>query len=304
MDIMTEDLLVKLCADFYSKNVIEAAKRLLFDLCRSVQVDIDRPRQVRRQGPKKKYADLIDTIRVCHEMGSELPVFVARDLASLPPVSADCFDVSSLLRDMENMKQELRALGDMSKIAADLSSAVNSMQEMTRVMHVNTKTQPPGVTDTALPTERLSTTADANRTSPYEISVGLADDGSTLAGNDSRPTTCDSTYTEPSCARRTDPIDDLTVETTSDIDASLHCVPEAAMNKDTTLVSATRTPARVVKTRRNGIPDPNDKPVTTRTLAQVVSTLRDNVTESSDGFERVGAHAITGPVGAKISQPT
>ena len=242
MDIMTEDLLVKLCADFYSKNVIEAAKRLLFDLCRSVRVDIDLPRQVRRQSPKKKNADLIDTIRLCHEMGSELPVFVARDLASLPPVSADCFDVSSLLRDMENMKQELRALGDMSKIAADLSSAVNSMQEMTRVMHVNTNTQPPGVTDTALPTERLSTTADANRTYPCEISVGLADDGSTLAGNDSRPTTCDSTYTEPSCARRTDPIEDLTVETTSDIDASLHCVPEAAMNKDTTLVSTTRTP--------------------------------------------------------------
>ena len=43
MDIMTEDLLVKLCADFYSKNVIEAAKRLLFDLCRSVRVDIDLP---------------------------------------------------------------------------------------------------------------------------------------------------------------------------------------------------------------------------------------------------------------------
>ena len=59
------------------------------------------------------------------------------------------------------------------------------------------------------------------------------------------------------------------------------------MNKDTTLVSTTRTPARVVKTRRNGIPDPNDKPVTTRTLAQVVSTLRDDVTESADGFERV-----------------
>ena len=177
-------------------------------------------------------------------MGSELPVFVARDLASLPPVSADCFDVSSLLRDMENMKQELRALGDMSKIAADLSSTVNTMQEMTRVMHANTNTQHPGVTDTALPTERLSTTADANRTSPYEISVGLADDGSTLAGNDSRPTTCDSTYTEPSCARRTDPIDDLTVETTSDNDASLHCVPEAAINKETTLVSTTRTPAK------------------------------------------------------------
>ena len=230
-------------------------------------------------------------------MGSELPVFVARDLASLPPVSADCFDVSSLLRDMENMKQELRALGDMSKIAADLSSAVNAMQEMTRVMHVNTKTQPPGVTYTALLTERLSTTADANRTYLCEISVGLA-------GNDSRPTTRDSTSTEPSCARVTDPIEDLTVETTSDIDASLHCVPEAAMNKDTTLVSTTQTPARVVKTRRNGIPDPNDKPVTTRTLAQVVSTLRDDVTESSDGFERVGAHAITGPVGAKISQPT
>ena len=114
-------------------------------------MDIDLPRQVRRQGPKKKNADLIDTIRLCHEMGSDLPVFVARDLASLPPISADCFDVSSLLRDMENIKLELRALGDMTKIAADLSSAVNTMKEMTHVMHVNTTIHPPGVTDNNAP---------------------------------------------------------------------------------------------------------------------------------------------------------
>ena len=74
------------------------------------------------------------------------------------------------------MKLELRALGEMSEIATDLSSAVNRMKEMT---HVNTKLPPPGVTDIALPNERLSTTTYANRTSPSEISVGLADDGST-----------------------------------------------------------------------------------------------------------------------------
>ena len=73
----------------------------IFELCRSVRVDIDLPRQVRRQGPTKKNADFIDTIRIRHEMGSELPGFVARDIAGLPPVSANCFDVSSLPRDME-----------------------------------------------------------------------------------------------------------------------------------------------------------------------------------------------------------
>ena len=81
-----------------------------------------------------------------------------------------------------------------------------------------------------------------------------------------------------------DPIEDLTVETTGDNDASLHCLPDAATNNETTMASTSQTPARVVKTRRNG--EPNDKPVTTRTLAQVVSTLRDDATES-DGFERV-----------------
>ena len=130
-----------------------------------------------------------DTIRLCHEMGSDLPVFVARDLASLPPVTADCFDVSSLLRDVENIKLELRALGDMSKIAAGLSSAVNTMKEMTHVMHVHTTIHPPGDTDTTLPTETLSSTVDANRTSPCEISVGLADDGPMLVGTTMASTT-------------------------------------------------------------------------------------------------------------------
>ena len=59
MDVMTQDLLVKLCTDFYGKGVIENAKKLVFAKCKSLNLDITLPRFVKRQGHKKKQSDVL-----------------------------------------------------------------------------------------------------------------------------------------------------------------------------------------------------------------------------------------------------
>ena len=130
MDVMTQDLLVKLCTDFYGKGVIDNAKKLVYAKCNALNLDIALPRFVKRQGPKKKQSDVLDIIGLCHEVGSKLPVFVARDLSNLPPVSANSFDVASLMRDIEDMKLQLLGLADMSRLSREINNAVNSITKV------------------------------------------------------------------------------------------------------------------------------------------------------------------------------
>ena len=130
MDVMTQDLLVKLCTDFYGKGVIDNAKKLVYAKCNALNLDIALPRFVKRQGPKKKQSDVLDIIGLCHEVGSKLPVFVARDLSNLPPVSANSFDVASLIRDIEDMKLQLLGLADMSRLSREINDAVNSITKV------------------------------------------------------------------------------------------------------------------------------------------------------------------------------
>ena len=133
MDVMTQDLLVKLCTDFYGKGVIENAKKLVFAKFKSLNLDITLPRFVKRQGHKKKQSDVLDIIGLCQEVGSKLPVFVARDLSNLPSVSANSFDVASLMRDIEEMKLHLLGLADMSRLSREINHAVNSITNVRAV---------------------------------------------------------------------------------------------------------------------------------------------------------------------------
>ena len=133
MDVMTQDLLVKLCTDFFGKGVIDNAKKLVFAKCKSLNLDIVLPRFVKRQGPKTKQSDVLDIIGISHEVGSKLPVCVARDLSNLPEVSANSFDVASLRRDIEEMKLQLLGLVDMSRLSREINDAVNAITNVREV---------------------------------------------------------------------------------------------------------------------------------------------------------------------------
>ena len=127
IDIMTQDLLVKLCVDFYAKEVIESAKKLVYSKCKALNSTIMLPRYIKRQGPKKKQSDVLDIIGLCHDMGCNLPVFVAQDLSHLPSVSANSFDIASLMDDIEDMKIQLLGLADMSRLSREINVAVQSI---------------------------------------------------------------------------------------------------------------------------------------------------------------------------------
>ena len=124
---MTQDVLVKLCADFYDCNSIVTPKKLLYEKIQYLNLAITLPRYAKRKGLNRNTSDILDIIRLCHEVGSSVPVFVARDLSSLPAVSANSFDVALLMRDIEAMKLQLLGLADMSAVSRQIVAAVESI---------------------------------------------------------------------------------------------------------------------------------------------------------------------------------
>ena len=126
IDVMTQDVLVKICADFYDGT---SAKKLLYSQIQELNLGITLPRYFKRKGINRNKSDIIDIIRLCQEVGSSLPVFVASDLSSLPTVSANCFDMALLMRDIEAMKLQLLVLAGMATVSRQIVAAVETIKK-------------------------------------------------------------------------------------------------------------------------------------------------------------------------------
>ncbi|XP_045485829.1 uncharacterized protein LOC123689520 [Pieris rapae] len=103
VDVMDEESLVRLCTSSFSAGDIEAAKNLLFDSITTTQ------RNVTRKRSGKSQRDLYDVISVFKQTDPEfVPIFVAKDLQKLPPVTFDHIDATRLLKDILILQNELR----------------------------------------------------------------------------------------------------------------------------------------------------------------------------------------------------
>ncbi|KAK2166545.1 hypothetical protein NP493_1317g00000 [Ridgeia piscesae] len=101
-------MIVKLLIDFYSDDDIASAKNILFQTAFN---DRDAPRLIKRKGKDKSLNNIQDILNIFLEMPPQsVPCYVARELSRLPPLSMNCFDVSSLVKDMASVKLHLLIL--------------------------------------------------------------------------------------------------------------------------------------------------------------------------------------------------
>lgn len=104
------EVVCKLCSDFYSEAVVEKAKDMLFNTLSAMPMD-NLPRKIKRRGAQKKQNDLQDILNLFLEMPPNMaPVFVVQDLTNLPPISLDTFDMSGIIKDLEDLKIKVRIL--------------------------------------------------------------------------------------------------------------------------------------------------------------------------------------------------
>lgn len=102
---ISEDTLVRLCTSAFTATEIQKSKSLLFDAV------ITAKQNIQRQGDGKEQRDIYDIIGVFRtEDPCSIPVFVARQLEKLPPITFDHLDCTKLLRDIVRLQNDIAAI--------------------------------------------------------------------------------------------------------------------------------------------------------------------------------------------------
>ncbi|KAJ2946725.1 hypothetical protein O0L34_g12782 [Tuta absoluta] len=115
-DVLDELSILQICASNFTDQEIENGKTELYSHL------VDGPRLMRRQGEDKKKKNIKDVIKTLKEAEPDtLPIFVAKDLNRLPPVTFDHVDVTRLLKDLAIMKSEILAIRNDTASKAELS---------------------------------------------------------------------------------------------------------------------------------------------------------------------------------------
>ena len=115
--------------------MIEKAKERLFDLCFE---ENDKTERKTRIGQHKSERNIRDMYSLLEEKGENAPIFVARNLNILPPVTIKSLDVSLLLHNNKVLQAEVNAMKRAMKLqkqtSEDLFDMVKAMY--TRLKHV------------------------------------------------------------------------------------------------------------------------------------------------------------------------
>lgn len=107
LDFMDDESVHQLCTTSFSEEEITRAKTLLYE---STPIAKKMPLR-RKEGKKRMSRDLGDIISLMRGANPEIfPVFVAKDLHRLPPVTFDHVDVTRLLKDIIYLKNQLCSL--------------------------------------------------------------------------------------------------------------------------------------------------------------------------------------------------
>lgn len=105
LSIMDEDSLVRICVSAFTKKQIENSKLLLFESLPSEK------RKQSRKGQGKESRELNDIINLFKITDPDvIPIFVARDLEKLPPITFDHLDVTKLLKDITLLQNEVKVI--------------------------------------------------------------------------------------------------------------------------------------------------------------------------------------------------
>lgn len=124
IQVMDNESLIRLCRTSFSVSEIDEAKSLLFE---SVHTD---KRKISRRSDGKAERDLQDIITVLKEVDPDkIPLFVARELHKLPPVTFDHIDVTRLLKDLLVLREDLTKLKAECVTKQELQEAMQCSQK-------------------------------------------------------------------------------------------------------------------------------------------------------------------------------
>lgn len=128
-DVTNEESLSAICLSAFSNDDILAAKSLLFESCPTKTL-----KNITRKGAGKSKREIDDIISFFKQVDpEELPIFVARELQKLPPITFDHIDVTSLLKkllllenDMLKIKETYITIEQFSELKQEVTDLRNA----------------------------------------------------------------------------------------------------------------------------------------------------------------------------------
>ena len=119
---MAIDHIIAVCADFYRKDEVIAARSLLNTCAPNHRL----PKR-KGQGMDMIRATVDDIAKLCLDPSIKLPVFYATELARLPPVDITHCDVSAILAELQGLRSEIRHM-DIASIVSQVQSLQKEVQ--------------------------------------------------------------------------------------------------------------------------------------------------------------------------------
>ena len=114
---MTPDEIVLLCSKCFDDEEIGSAKQIMRSLCTKAKVNLDKYK--RRSGPNKGKKNIEDIVSMLHDLGTNVPSIVAKDLHKLPPIGFDTIDVTYFLHRMEKLETEVSLMKNAFQVFAE-----------------------------------------------------------------------------------------------------------------------------------------------------------------------------------------
>lgn len=122
VSVIDEETLVRICKSSFKGEEIKKSKSLLFE---SISTNL---RKIMRKSKGKEERDLADIINLFKSAEpDDIPVFVARQLEKLPPITFDHLDCTKLLKDIvrmqsniDEMKNNYATLNQLQELRAEL----------------------------------------------------------------------------------------------------------------------------------------------------------------------------------------
>lgn len=124
---MDVESLIRVCKTAFLEDDLKTAKDLLFD---SVATN---KRKITRKRDGKSGRDLEDIINLMTDADAnhvDIPIFVAKDLQKLPPVTFDHVDVTRLLKDIVVLQSELRSVKETYVTEEQLMKVQNDLDNL------------------------------------------------------------------------------------------------------------------------------------------------------------------------------
>ena len=119
--VMSNPQIPKLCCDFYAISTIQEAKDMLLG---SISLPETDKRKTRRRTTVAK-TNMQDIITIFYEMKPrEMPVFVAKNLNNLPPLSMDNFDMAHIIETMSDIQSKMLILQEAQEKSLSVHAAL------------------------------------------------------------------------------------------------------------------------------------------------------------------------------------